>query len=58
VADAASAVSVFRTWRFSMPEGDLSASTQNPPKKSDRTAVLVVIAMALGLLALIALNMN
>ncbi len=41
-----------------MLEGDSSASTQNAPKKSDRTAVLVVIAMALGLFALIALNMN
>jgi len=45
-----------------MLEGDSPASTQDAPnkseKKNDRTAVLVVIAMALGLLALIALNMN
>ncbi len=41
-----------------MPEGDSFASAQNAPKKSDRTAVLVVIAMVLGLVALIAFNMN
>ncbi len=41
-----------------MLEGDSPASTQQAPKKSDRTVVIVVIAMALGLFALIALNMN
>jgi uncharacterized membrane protein len=41
-----------------MLEGDPSAPTQNAPKKSNRTVVLMVIAMALGLIALIALNMN
>lgn len=42
-----------------MLEGDSSASTQNAPKKkSDRTVVMVAIAMALGLFALIAFNMN
>ena len=41
-----------------MLEGDSSAPTQNASKKSDRTVVLMVIAMALGLFALIALNMN
>jgi len=41
-----------------MLEGDPSASTQKAPKKNDRTVLLVVFAMALGLFALIALNMN
>jgi hypothetical protein len=42
-----------------MDESDTSASTQaSRPKKSDRTVVLVAIVMALGLFALIALNMN
>lgn len=41
-----------------MLEGDSSASPQNPPKKSDRTIVIVAIAMALGLVALIVFNMN
>ncbi len=41
-----------------MSEEDSSAPAQNTPKKSDRTVVLVVIAMLLGLVALIALNMN
>jgi hypothetical protein len=41
-----------------MHEGDSSASTQTAPKKSDRTVVIVAIVMALGLFALIALNMN
>jgi hypothetical protein len=41
-----------------MHEGDESASAQTAPKKSDRTVVIVAIVMALGLFALIALNMN
>jgi uncharacterized iron-regulated membrane protein len=58
VAGAAFGGSAIYTWRFSMLEGDSSAPTQNVPKKSNRTVVLMVIAMALGLVALIALNMN
>ncbi len=41
-----------------MLESDTSASTQKAPKKNNRTVLLVVIAMGLGLFALIALNMN
>lgn len=42
-----------------MNESDTPASAQTPqPKKSDRKVVLIAIAMGLGLLALIALNMN
>jgi uncharacterized protein involved in exopolysaccharide biosynthesis len=42
-----------------MLEVDSSASAQTAPKKkSDRTVVIVAIVMALGLFALIALNMN
>lgn len=41
-----------------MLEGDSSAPAQNPPKKSDRTVIIVVVAVVLGLFALIALNMH
>lgn len=42
-----------------MNEGETPVPAHDPtPKKSDRTLLFVSIAMALGLVALIALNMK
>ncbi len=43
-----------------MDESNMPALASSPPpkKKSDRTVLLIAIGMALGLIALIALNMN
>ena len=35
-----------------------SASVQNPPKRSNRSLMVIGIVVALGFFALIALNMN
>jgi hypothetical protein len=42
-----------------MNEGETPVPAHDPaPKKSDRTMLFVALAMALGLVALIALNMK